>query len=136
MIDMLAFRFSEDAVANTQVCISDRVDKFVLNQGIGLPIFFVVMYFVFLITVKVSQPFINIIEVSLSWLFVEQLGNLLTSLSTPYWLNYFLSGIIGNGIVTIGSFIPLIFFIYLCLSILEDSGYMARAAFIDKFMRL
>lgn len=119
-----------------RLTFSDRVDKFVLNQVIGLPIFFVVMYFVFLITVKVSQPFINIIEVSLSWLFVEQLGNLLTSLSTPYWLNYFLSGIIGNGIVTIGSFIPLIFFIYVCLSILEDSGYMARAAFIaDKFMR-
>ncbi len=48
-------------------------------------------YFVFLITVKVSQPFINIIEVSLSWLFVEQLGNLLTSLSTPYWLNIYLT---------------------------------------------
>lgn len=119
-----------------RLTFSDRVDKLVLNQVIGLSIFFVVMYFLFLITIKVSQPFIHIIEVSFSWLFVEQLGNLLTSLSAPHWLNYFFSEIIGNGIVTIGSFIPLIFFIYICLSILEDSGYMARAAFIaDKFMR-
>ncbi len=50
--------------------------------------------------------------------------------------NLFFSEILGGGLVTIGSFIPPIFFIYISLSILEDSGYMARAAFIaDKFMR-
>ena len=61
---------------------------------------------------------------------------MLSSPSFPQWLNYLLSEAIGGGIVTIGSFIPPIFFIYISLSILEDSGYMARAAFIaDKFMR-
>jgi len=119
-----------------QLTFSDMVDKVVLNSVVGLPVFFIVMYLVFLIAVKLSQPCINFIEFILSWLFIEQLGNLLSSLSFPGWLNYLLSKAIGGGIVTIGSFIPPIFFIYISLSILEDSGYMARAAFIaDKFMR-
>jgi ferrous iron transport protein B len=112
------------------------VDKVVLNSVVGLPVFFIVMYLVFLVAVKLSQPCIKFIEFILSWLFIEQLGNLLSSPSFPQWLNYLLSKAIGGGIVTIGSFIPPIFFIYISLSILEDSGYMARAAFIaDKFMR-
>jgi len=86
--------------------------------------------------VKASEPVIGIIEVGLGWLFLEQLPNLLAQLNVPAWISYFLSDAIGGGIVTIGSFIPPIFFIYISLSILEDSGYMARAAFIaDKFMR-
>ena len=120
----------------SRLTFSDMVDKVVLNSVVGLPVFFIVMYLVFLVAVKLSQPCIKFIEFILSWLFIEQLGNLLSSLSFPQWLNYLLSEAIGGGIVTIGSFIPPIFFIYISLSILEDSGYMARAAFIaDKFMR-
>ncbi|HPV00632.1 MAG TPA: ferrous iron transport protein B, partial [Candidatus Cloacimonas acidaminovorans] len=120
----------------SRLTFSDMVDKVVLNSVVGLPVFFIVMYLVFLVAVKLSQPCIKFIEFILSWLFIEQLGNLLSSPSFPQWLNYLLSEAIGGGIVTIGSFIPPIFFIYISLSILEDSGYMARAAFIaDKFMR-
>lgn len=115
---------------------SDAVDKVLLSGFLGLPIFFVVMYLVFLIAVKASEPVIGLIESGLSWLFLEQLPAMLSLLSAPAWLSYFLSDAIGGGIVTIGTFIPPIFFIYISLSILEDSGYMARAAFIaDKFMR-
>lgn len=115
---------------------SDTVDRVLLSGFLGLPIFFIVMYLVFLIAVKASEPVIGIIEVGLGWLFLEQLPNLLAQLNVPAWISYFLSDAIGGGIVTIGSFIPPIFFIYISLSILEDSGYMARAAFIaDKFMR-
>jgi len=115
---------------------SDTVDRVLLSGFLGLPIFFIVMYLVFLIAVKASEPVIGIIEVGLGWLFLEQLPNLLAQLNVPAWISYFLSEAIGGGIVTIGSFIPPIFFIYISLSILEDSGYMARAAFIaDKFMR-
>ncbi|MEN6445882.1 MAG: ferrous iron transport protein B [Candidatus Cloacimonas sp.] len=115
---------------------SDMVDKVVLNSFVGLPVFFIVMYLVFLFAVKLSQPCIAIINTYLGWLFVEQFGKLLILLSVPQWLTYFFSEILGGGLVTVGSFIPPIFFIYISLSILEDSGYMARAAFIaDKFMR-
>ncbi len=115
---------------------SDAVDKITLSNWLGLPIFFGVMYLVFLIAVRASEPFINLIDTALSWVFVSSWGALLSSLGVADWLKYLLSDALGGGIATIGSFIPPIFFIYICLSILEDSGYMARAAFIaDKFMR-
>lgn len=115
---------------------SDAVDRITLSNWLGLPIFFGVMYLVLLITVKASEPFINFMDTALSWVFVTQWGALLGLVGLPQWLKYLLSDALGGGITTIGSFIPPIFFIYICLSILEDSGYMARAAFIaDKFMR-
>ncbi|MDI3504159.1 MAG: ferrous iron transport protein [Candidatus Cloacimonadota bacterium] len=115
---------------------SDAVDKVLLSGYLGLPIFFVVMYLVFLLAVRASAPFIGWIEAGLSWLFIGQVGALLEVLSAPAGLTFFFSEALGRGIATIGTFIPPIFFIYISLSILEDSGYMARAAFIaDKFMR-
>ncbi|MDD3103991.1 MAG: ferrous iron transport protein B [Candidatus Cloacimonetes bacterium] len=115
---------------------SDAVDKVLLSGWLGMPIFFFVMYLVFLIAVKASDPVIGWIETGLGWLFIDQVGALMELISSPFWLKYLLSDALGGGIVTIGSFIPPIFFIYISLSILEDSGYMARAAFIaDKYMR-
>lgn len=115
---------------------SDAVDKVLLSGWLGMPIFFFVMYLVFLVAVKASAPVTQLIETGLSWIFKDQFGALLQFLSAPFWLKYMLSDALGEGIVTIGSFIPPIFFIYVSLSILEDSGYMARAAFIaDKYMR-
>lgn len=115
---------------------SDAMDRIVLSGLAGLPIFFAVMYLVFLIAVKASEPIIGLFDTALSWLFVDKLGALLLSFGTPQWLKFLLSDALGGGIATIGTFIPPIFFIYISLSVLEDSGYMARAAFIaDKFMR-
>ena len=115
---------------------SDRVDQVVLNKFLGMPIFFFVMYLVFLVAVRFSQPFVSLIDTGFSWLFVEQFGQLLGSLKFPAWLGFILTEGLGGGITTIGTFIPPIFFIYISLSVLEDSGYMARAAFLsDKFMR-
>ena len=115
---------------------SDRIDQVVLSGFWGMPIFFFVMYLVFLFAVRLSQPIVGLIEMSLSWLLVEQLGNLLSWLPLPAWISVLITQGLGGGITTIGTFIPPIFFIYVSLSILEDSGYMARAAFIaDKFMR-
>jgi len=115
---------------------SDRTDKVVLNSYLGLPIFFFVMYLVFLIAVRFSQPVIGYIDAALSYLLVEQLGALIALTIVPEWLRFLVVEGIGGGIVTIGTFIPPIFFIFVSLSFLEDSGYMARAAFIaDKFMR-
>lgn len=115
---------------------SDSIDRVLLSGIFGLPFFFVIMYFVFLFAVRASEPFIGWIEGGLSWLFLDQLGATMEFLKAPYWLKYLFSDALGGGVVTIGTFVPPIFFIYISLSILEDSGYMARAAFIaDKFMR-
>jgi len=115
---------------------SDRIDKVLLSKIMGLPVFFGVMYLVFLIAVRASQPLIGLIDGGLSWLLVDQFGVWLAGLSTPEWLEYILVEGLGGGLVTIAIFVPPIFFIFLSLAILEDSGYMARAAFIaDKTMR-
>ena len=120
----------------SQYTFSDRIDQVVLSGFWGLPIFFFVMYLVFLLAVRFSQPIVGLIDTALSWLLVDQPGNLLSRIPLPLWLKALLTQGLGGGITTIGTFIPPIFFIYVSLSILEDSGYMARAAFIaDKFMR-
>ncbi|MCB5247578.1 MAG: ferrous iron transport protein B [Candidatus Cloacimonetes bacterium] len=115
---------------------SDKLDRVVLSSVWGLPVFFVVMYLVFLLAVRASEPLIGWIGDGLSWLLVDRFGALLQGWNFPGWLSYLLADAFGGGIATIATFIPPIFFIFLCLSLLEDSGYMARAAFIaDKFMR-
>ncbi len=115
---------------------SDKLDSIVLSSVWGLPVFFAVMYLVFLLAVRASAPLIGWIGDGLNWLLVDQFDALLQGWSFPGWLSYLLANAIGGGIATIATFITPIFFIFLCLSLLEDSGYMARAAFIaDKFMR-
>lgn len=116
--------------------LSDKVDTIALSGIWGLPIFFFVMFLVFSLTIKASQPIVGLINSGLGWLFVKQLGLGLHLLSLPVWLSNFLANGIGGGLVIIASFVPPIFFIFLSLGWLEDSGYMSRAAFVaDKFMR-
>ncbi len=115
---------------------SDFVDKFVLNKVLGFPIFFGVMYLVFAITINVGGPFIDFFDGFCGTIFVDGFGHLLRMLNSPDWAVAILAEGLGGGIQTVSTFIPPIFFIFLCLSFLEDSGYMSRAAFVmDHFLR-
>lgn len=115
---------------------SDAVDKVVLNKVLGFPVFFAVMYLVFALTINVGGPFIDFFDGLCGTVFVDGFGHLLASINTPAWLVAILAEGIGGGIQTVSTFIPPIFFIFLCLSFLEDSGYMSRAAFVmDHFLR-
>lgn len=115
---------------------SDAVDRVVLSSGLGLPIFFFVMFLVFSLTIKVSQPIVGWISTGLGWLLLDQLGMLWRWLHLPLWLADFITNGIGAGVITVATFIPPIFFIFASLAFLEDSGYMSRAAFVaDKIMR-
>jgi ferrous iron transport protein B len=116
--------------------ISDSIDKVVLNRMMGIPVFFVIMYLVFAITINVGGPFIDFFDGFCGTIFVDGLGALLGSIGLPEWVIAIVAQGIGGGIQTVATFIPPIFFIFLCLSFLEDSGYMARAAFVmDRFLR-
>ncbi len=116
--------------------VTEAIDKVVLNRIIGIPLFLVLMYFVFWISVNISGPFIDFFDGFTGTIFVDGFGTLLENMGIPVWINTLLSGGIGGGIQTVSTFIPPIFFTFLCLSILEDSGYMARAAFVmDKLMK-
>ncbi len=116
--------------------VSDAIDRVVLNRVLGIPIFLVVMYVVFLLTTNVGGGFIDFFDILFGTVFVDGFGSLLSAMNSPEWLITLLAGGIGGGIQTISTFIPPIFFIFLCLSFLEDSGYMARAAFVmDRLLR-
>ena len=114
---------------------SDKIDKFLLHPFVGIPAFMFVMYLMFMFSITLSRPFIDFIDIFFGGLFVDGFGGMLNVINLPEWLITFLAEGIGGGVTTVMTFIPPIFFIFLVLSILEESGYMARAAFImDKFM--
>lgn len=116
--------------------ISDKLDKVMLNRILGIPIFLAIMYLVFAVTINFGTPFIDFFDKLCGTIFVDGIASILSSLNSPDWLIVFLANGIGGGIQTVSTFIPPIFLIFLCLSILEDSGYMARAAFVmDRSLR-
>lgn len=116
--------------------LTDSIDRFVMHKFFGVPIFFAIMFMVFFVTIQVGEIFIEFFEVFMGTIFVDGFGTLLTKIGSPSWIKVLLADGIGSGLTTVASFIPLIFIMFLMLSILEDSGYMARAAFVmDRFMR-
>lgn len=116
--------------------LTDRIDRVILNRWMGLPIFLLIMYITFLFTQNFGAVFIDFFDILVGGIFVDGLGQLLASWGTPEWLTVFLSNGIGGGLQTISTFIPVVFFMFLFLAILEESGYMARAAFVmDRLMR-
>ncbi len=117
--------------------ITGKIDKIVLNRAFGIPFFLAAMYLMFMITINLGGAFIDFFDIFTGTIFVDGFGALLASFGSPEWLITILAGGVGGGIQTIATFIPPIGFMFLSLSFLEDSGYMARAAFVmDRFMRL
>ncbi|MDB9517454.1 Fe(2+) transporter permease subunit FeoB [Roseofilum reptotaenium CS-1145] len=116
--------------------MSDKLDAIVLNRWLGIPIFLGIMYLMFLFTINVGSAFIDFFDIVAGTIFVDGLGQLLESLRFPGWAIALLADGAGGGVQTVATFIPVIGFMFLFLSILEDSGYMARAAFVmDRMMR-
>lgn len=115
---------------------SDKIDQIVLNRFAGIPVFLAVMYLMFTISINVGAVFIDFFDITLGTIFVDGFAKFLESISAPGWLIGLLAKGAGGGIQTTSTFIPQIGMMFLCLSVLEDSGYMARAAFVmDRLMR-
>lgn len=116
--------------------MTDRIDRVVLNRWLGLPIFLLIMYVMFLFTQNFGAVFIDFFDILVGGVMVDGMTELLTGLGAPEWLTVFIANGIGGGLQTVSTFIPVVFFLFLFLAILEDSGYMARAAFVmDRLMR-
>lgn len=116
--------------------LSDRIDVLVLGRWTGIPLFLLIMYLMFMFTINIGGAFIDFFDGIAAAVFVDGLGELLTSLGSPDWLKVVLADGVGGGLQVVATFIPVIAALYLFLSALEDSGYMARAAFVmDRFMR-
>ena len=119
-----------------KVFLSEKIDKFVINRFLGIPIFLTAMYLVFWITQVVGSAFVDFFDILGDTLFVSGTAHLLEMCNAPKWLVAILSNGCGTALQTLATFLPPVGFMFLCLSVLEDSGYMARAAFVmDRFMR-
>ena len=115
--------------------LTDRVDHVVLNRWAGLPIFLAVLYVVFLVSINGAGVFIDFFDQLAGALFVDGPAQLLAGLGLPAVAAMLLRAV-GAGLQTVATFIPVVGLLFVCLTVLEDSGYMARAAFImDRSMR-
>ncbi len=130
---------TRDAVKRTRRVshtLSDRIDAIVLNRVLGIPIFLAIMYLMFLFAINFASAFIDFFDIAVGALVVDWPSQLLASIGAPDWLITLLPKGIGSGIQTVSTFIPVIGFLFLFLTFLEDSGYMSRAAFVmDRSMR-
>jgi ferrous iron transport protein B len=115
---------------------SDLIDRVVLSRPLGIPLFFAVMYAVFTVTITCSAPLTAWLDGVCGALLVDGFGGWLTQVGVPVWLKVLLADGAGGGVQTVATFIPPVFFMFLCLALLEESGYMARAAFVmDRSLR-
>ncbi|SMF23013.1 ferrous iron transport protein B [Alteromonadaceae bacterium Bs31] len=114
---------------------TEKIDRWLLHPKLALPFFLMVMYLLFTIAVNVGAVFIDFFDILLGSWFVDGTHWLLAGLGAPEWLKAVIADGVGGGIQLVGTFIPVIGFLYLCMSALEDSGYLSRAAFvIDRLM--
>lgn len=116
--------------------LSDRLDRLVLHRRLGIPIFLALMWVVFKITAESSAPLLDWIDGVVNGPVARWGVALLTAVNLQNtWLaSLFVDGLIA-GVGGVLVFIPVLVFLYLALAVLEDSGYMARAAFVmDRWM--
>lgn len=113
-----------------RITLSDRIDRIVTHRVLGIPIFLAAMWAVFQFTFALGDPLIGYVETFFEWL---------GGLASAHIANELLASLVVDGIIGgVGSvlvFIPPIFLLFLAISFLENSGYMARAAYImDRLM--
>ncbi len=115
---------------------TNRVDNIVMNRFAAIPIFMASMFVTFWFAIGLGSVFIDFFDIIGGLLFVDIPTHLLEAAGSPDWLIVMIAGGIGVGCQTVATFIPVVFFMFLALAILEDLGYMARVGVVaDKFMR-
>jgi len=115
---------------------SSKLDKLFLNKYLGIPIFLFVTYLMFLFTINFGGAFIDFFDLSTNAILVEGASIWLTDLGLADWLITLIANGVGGGIQVVSTFVPIIASLYLFLAVLEDTGYLARGAFVmDRFMQ-
>ncbi|WP_338805333.1 Fe(2+) transporter permease subunit FeoB [Xenorhabdus griffiniae] len=116
--------------------LTQVLDTVILNRWLGLPIFLFVMYLMFVLAINIGGALQPIFDGASAAIFIDGMQWLGHTLHFPHWLTVFLAQGVGGGINTVLPLVPQIGMMYLFLSFLEDSGYMARAAFVmDRLMQ-
>ncbi|MBC8081366.1 MAG: ferrous iron transport protein B [Gorillibacterium sp.] len=125
-----------DTTAQSELTFSDKVDRVVTNKFLGIPIFVAFMYLTFKLTFEwVGAPLSDVLDA----FFTGPLTNMLSSFLDTVNATDFIRSLLFDGIIAgVGGvliFVPQIFILFLIISFIEDSGYMARIATVmDKLM--
>lgn len=128
-----AIESSVDMSGMKQDALTNNLDKLLLNRWIGLPFFGLIMYVMFFMTFNVGGVFADLIDVFFSEQLSPFLSTLLENLDVASWMqSLIVDGIVG-GVGGILTFVPNIAILFFIISILEDSGYMARVAYLMDF---
>jgi ferrous iron transport protein B len=116
----------------TRLTASDKIDYVLTNRFLGVPIFLVAAYGLFELTFKLAEPVVAGLEAGLGWASANVAAR--AAAASPLLTSFVVDGIFG-GVGSVLVFVPNIFLLFLAIAVLEDTGYMARAAFIlDEFM--
>lgn len=117
------------------VAVSDRIDRVVTNKWLGIPLFLLSMWLLFEFTFRLSGPLVDLVEDGFASL-AGWLEGVLTGVNaSPLFISFIADGLI-SGLGTVLAILPVLFSLFLGIALLEDSGYMARIAYImDKPMR-
>ncbi|MBC5631090.1 ferrous iron transport protein B [Clostridium sp. NSJ-6] len=115
--------------------LKDKLDNILLNPWLAYPIFFITMALIFQVTFSwIGQPLSDLLDGFLNDTIIPFASNMLSN-SSPWFSSLIIDGII-SGVGGILVLLPIILSLFTCITILEDSGYMARVAFLmDKVMR-
>ena len=108
--------------------LTAKIDKLLLHPWLGLPIFFAALYLLFQFIFSAGKP----LQDGMAWLLDQVRTGMLEPLlaGTPAWLNGLLLDGIFNGVGTVAAFVPIIILFFLVMTMVEDSGYLSRAAFL------
>ncbi|MEI6893445.1 MAG: ferrous iron transport protein B [Colwellia sp.] len=116
-------------VSSTGKSFSEKIDDLVLHPFLGVPIFLGMMYLLFMFAINVGGAFIDFFDILSGTIFVAYPLHFLAPLDLPQWILTIVEGF-GGGLQTVATFIPVIVCLFIGLSLLESSGYLARAAFV------
>jgi ferrous iron transport protein B len=120
-----------------RLTLTERVDNVVTHKWLGLPVFFLVMYLMFRLVIDVSAPFLDWTDSLINEHIAGWISALLRWSAAPAWLHSLAVDGVVAGVGGVLVFVPGLLMLYFFLALLEDSGYMSRAAFVtDRFMRV
>lgn len=119
-----------------KITLTEKIDNVLLNRYLGIPLFFLIMWLLFKLAFDIANPYVDFLDETISEFVIIWAGAGLENIGAPEWIiSLITDGIIG-GVGIVLTFIPVIGMIMLLITLLESSGYMARAAFLmDRVMR-